>query len=121
MRLCGPDALLCHFLSVIGCGSALLCGASAGSLTAVLGACDVDMSEAAEAALGMSLRIGLWKRPLGLAGVWGGLVEKWLHDLLPTDAATRCNDRVSTDTHSTTDGGMDMIHDIHSALGAGRR
>jgi hypothetical protein len=24
-----------------------------------------------------ALQIGLWERPLGLAGVWGGLVRRW--------------------------------------------
>lgn len=24
-------------------------------------------------------------------GVWGGIVQQWLHELLPADAAQRCN------------------------------
>lgn len=30
-----------------------------------------------------------WCRPLGLAGVWGGLVRRWLEELVPEDAHTR--------------------------------
>lgn len=28
------------------------------------------------------------------AGVWGGLIQRWLHELLPADAATICSGRV---------------------------
>lgn len=31
----------------------------------------------------------MWERPLGLVGVWGSIIERWLHDLLPPDAAER--------------------------------
>jgi hypothetical protein len=40
-------------------------------------------------------QIGIWERPLGLAGVWGSLVERWLYDLLPGDAHQQCDGRVS--------------------------
>lgn len=29
------------------------------------------------------------ERPLGLLGVWGSIIEAWLHELLPADAAAR--------------------------------
>ncbi|CAM9283873.1 unnamed protein product [Phaeothamnion confervicola] len=37
---------------------------------------------------------GVFRRPLGLAGVWGGLVRRWLDDLLPPDADAACRGRV---------------------------
>lgn len=36
----------------------------------------------------------VWSRPLGLAGVWGAMVEDWLDELLPDDADAICRDRV---------------------------
>ena len=52
------------------------------------------MPLAAERALSLSMSISLWEKPLGLAGVWGGLVRQWLDDLLPEDAAEQCRERV---------------------------
>jgi hypothetical protein len=69
-------------------------GASAGSLTAVLAANGVSMDDAFDHAITLSKRRQLFERPLGLAGVWGDVVEEWLHDLLPSDAARRTNGRV---------------------------
>lgn len=31
----------------------------------------------------------VFERPLGLVGIWGGIVREWLHTLLPADAADR--------------------------------
>ena len=45
---------------------------------------------AVESAHALSVQHGLFDRPLGLAGVWGGVVRRWLHDLLPVDAADVC-------------------------------
>lgn len=36
----------------------------------------------------------IWSRPLGLAGVWGAMVEDWLDELLPADADKICLNRV---------------------------
>lgn len=36
----------------------------------------------------------VWSRPLGLAGVWGVMVEDWLNALLPPDADAICRNRV---------------------------
>lgn len=36
----------------------------------------------------------IWSRPLGLAGVWGAMVEDWLDELLPDEADKICRDRV---------------------------
>ncbi|GFR41922.1 hypothetical protein Agub_g2714, partial [Astrephomene gubernaculifera] len=38
---------------------------------------------------------GVWERPLGLVGAWGGLIEQWLDELLPADAAERCRGKVT--------------------------
>lgn len=44
--------------------------------------------------VGVWRRHGLEQRRWGLAGIWGPLIRQWLHDLLPHDAADRCNGRV---------------------------
>ncbi len=72
-----------------------LLGASAGGLISVLAACEVDLDTAVERAYQLSLEAGLWDRPLGVLGVWGALIRRWLDDLLPDDAHVRCgNGRV---------------------------
>lgn len=58
-------------------GSEALVGASAGSLSAVLTACEVDMADALDLALELSNRYRIWDRPLGLMGLWGTIVEEW--------------------------------------------
>ena len=42
----------------------------------------------------LALEYQIWERPLGLAGVWGGLVRAWLDALLPDDAHVQCSGRV---------------------------
>lgn len=69
---------------------ATLLGASAGGLIAVLAACEVDLDTAVERAYQLSLEYDLWQRPLGVVGVWGALIRRWLDDLLPEDAHLRC-------------------------------
>lgn len=69
-------------------------GASGGSFAAVLSACEVPAEQVLETAYALSLKHNIWERPLGLMGTWGGLVEQWLHDLLPADAAERCSGQV---------------------------
>ena len=69
-------------------------GVSAGALSAVLCACDVDLLAAVDSAYKLSVDAGVYERKLGLVGVWGPLVERWLHDLLPADAVARCEGRV---------------------------
>ncbi len=66
-------------------------GASAGALAAVLGACQVDTDQALSLAHKLALELGVFERPLGLVGVWGGMLRTWLHELLPEDAAERCS------------------------------
>lgn len=65
-------------------------GASGGALCAVLARCGVDPEKVTESAYKLSLDHNIWERPLGLVGVWGGIIESWLDALLPHDAAERC-------------------------------
>lgn len=69
-------------------------GASGGGFAAVLSVCEVHPEQVLETAYSLALKHNIWERPLGLMGTWGGLVEQWLHDLLPPDAAERCRDQV---------------------------
>jgi predicted acylesterase/phospholipase RssA len=69
-------------------------GASAGALAAALGACEVDAGLAFEKAYDLARQHGAFDRPLGLVGVWGGMVRTWLEDILPEDAADRLRGRV---------------------------
>lgn len=69
-------------------------GASAGALVAVLLACKVSPKDAVRAAYRLANEAGVFDRPLGLAGVWGELIRTWLRELLPSDAAEKCQGRV---------------------------
>jgi hypothetical protein len=69
-------------------------GASAGACSAVLAACGVPAADVSRVALELSHHARVFERPLGLAGVWGGLVREWLDQLLPPDAHARCDGRV---------------------------
>jgi predicted acylesterase/phospholipase RssA len=68
-------------------------GASAGALAATLAATGVDANESLDLALKLSEENGVFERG-GLKGVWGGLVQQWLDELLPDDAHDVCRDRV---------------------------
>lgn len=70
-------------------------GASAGALCATLTATNVDFVKATELALSKSDDAGVWDRPLGLQGIWGSIIEEWLHELIPEDAAEKTQDKVS--------------------------
>ena len=70
-------------------------GASAGALCATLTTTNVDFIKATELALQKSDDVGVWDRPLGLAGVWGGIIEEWLDELLPNDSIELIDDQVS--------------------------
>lgn len=65
-------------------------GASAGGLIATLACCGVDLDEAVEKAYNLSMENGVFERPLGVVGIWGGLIRSWLDDLLPNDAHNMC-------------------------------
>jgi hypothetical protein len=75
-------------------GNARLVGASAGSLTALCAKCGVGADEALVVALSLCDKHGIFERPLGLAGKWGGLVREWLDAVLPADAHERCRGKV---------------------------
>jgi len=72
-----------------------LAGASAGALSATLTATNVDFTKATELALSLAREAHVWDRPLGLQGVWGSLIERWLDDLLPNDASDIVNERLT--------------------------
>ena len=74
---------------------ARMVGASAGALIAVLSACGCDVRRSVDLAYSLAVSADLWRRPLGLAGVWGGLIRRWLEDLLPPDAHALCRGRVA--------------------------
>ncbi|KAL9178372.1 hypothetical protein ACHAXT_000019, partial [Thalassiosira profunda] len=72
--------------------TASMSGASAGALSATLAKTGVCPYDATKLALKMSAEAGVWDRPLGLQGVWGGIIEKWLDRLLPIDAEERAGE-----------------------------
>jgi hypothetical protein len=57
-------------------------GLSAGSLSAALFVTQANFDQAADFAIAQAHRERLWSNPGGLAGVWGGLVEEWLGELI---------------------------------------
>lgn len=69
-------------------------GASASGLLSTLTACGVEPRKAIEGAKQIADEARIWDRTLGLLGIWGGLVERWLDRLLPDDAPQQCNGRV---------------------------
>jgi len=75
-------------------GDLSMSGASAGSITCVMAACNVDMDAAMNAALRLADEAGVFTRSGGLAGVWGKLIERWLHEMLPDDCHTTCSGKV---------------------------
>lgn len=68
--------------------------ASSGALTAVLLVCQICPETALECAIGLCDKHNIWDRSLGLLGKWGRIIEKWLDDILPENAAQLCNDKV---------------------------
>lgn len=71
--------------------SASITGASAGALSAVLTATQVDFYRATELALQMAAEARVWDRGLGLQGIWGDMIYQWLDELLPQDAVQQVN------------------------------
>jgi hypothetical protein len=69
-------------------------GASAGALAGVLCACNIDPDAAVKAAYRLAMENNVFSRSGGLAGIWGNLIRQWLDELLPVDAAQRCQGRV---------------------------
>jgi len=71
-----------------------LTGVSGGGLVSVLGACQADPVLVMESAYELAVQNNVYERPLGLMGVWGKMIESWLDQLLPDDAAELCSGRV---------------------------
>lgn len=69
-------------------------GASGGGLAAVLATCEVEPEQVMESAYKLSKDHNIWEKPMGLLGCWGTIIEQWLDDLLPADAAERCSGQV---------------------------
>ena len=69
-------------------------GASAGALTSTLVACNVDIIKATDLAIQLAAKHDIWKRGLGLVGIWGEIVEEWLDRLLPRNAHEICNKKI---------------------------
>jgi hypothetical protein len=109
-----------------------MAGASGGALAALFAGCAVDADQVlevrapclsarvvpaagssplvwpvAQSAYELSLAHDIWDRPLGLLGVWGGIIEHWLDELLPANAVELCQDRVELIV--TTLPGMEQV------------
>lgn len=81
-------------ISSYGLNGIKMRGASSGALIAVLTACQVDFHQATHLADKLCEEHHVYRRPLGLAGIWGGLVRSWLDQLLPENAAELCTKKV---------------------------
>lgn len=54
----------------------------------------VVVDDALAGAHKLALEHGIFERPLGVAGIWGGIIRQWLDDLLPDNAVELCSGRV---------------------------
>jgi hypothetical protein len=68
-------------------GSFTMHGASAGSISSVMAACDINLEKAMDEAMDLP------KKSKGLSH--GHLIEKWLNKILPEDCHIRCTNRVN--------------------------
>jgi len=82
-------------------------GASCGALAAVFLKADVDVHKATQLAFDLCIKNGVLERPAGLIGIWGPIIESWLHELLPDDAHERCSG--STHIQLLTERGKPLI------------
>ncbi|KAF6253994.1 hypothetical protein COO60DRAFT_1703556 [Scenedesmus sp. NREL 46B-D3] len=83
--------ILQHLQETYDLAQCAMVGSSAGALLSVLAACGVHPQLALDRAYELCVEHGVFKRPLGLMGVWGGIVRQWLDELLPADAVQRCS------------------------------
>ena len=60
------------------------------NVCAALARCGVDPEAISESAYKLALDHKIWEKPAGLMGSWGEVIEQWMDDLLPHDAAERC-------------------------------
>lgn len=67
-------------------------GASAGALCSTLTATNVDLEKATALALKKASLAGVWDRPLGLMGIWGGIIESWLDELITDEGFMKLSD-----------------------------
>jgi hypothetical protein len=77
-------------------------GASAGSIAAVMAICEVDQDNAMKCAIKLADEAGVFTRPGGLSGIWGGLIKRWLEELLPEDCHVICSGKVHISVTSLT-------------------
>ena len=70
-------------------------GVSGGALAATMAACGgCDGAHALDVALRLVDESGALRRgPMGLVGIWGGMVRRWLDEVLPENAAECCSER----------------------------
>jgi hypothetical protein len=67
----------------------------AASLVRVPNGCRlVPADDALAGAHRLALEHGIFDRPLGVAGIWGAIIRRWLDDLLPPNAVELCSGRV---------------------------
>lgn len=71
-------------------------GTSAGALCAALTLCHVEPLLAIETAHRLAIERDLYRRPLGLLGVWGAILREWLDIVLPLDADELCGNGALT-------------------------
>jgi hypothetical protein len=57
---------------------------------------------AMQVAIRLADEAGVFTRAGGLSGVWGGLIERWLEELLPDDCHVTCSGRVHISVTSLT-------------------
>jgi hypothetical protein len=74
-------------------GNFTMSGASAGSISSVLAACNVNMDNAMKVALRLSDQANIFTN--GLSRIWGKLIEKWLQEILPENSHIICSGKVN--------------------------
>lgn len=99
-------------------GNFSMYGASAGAISCVMAACNLNMDNALQVALRLSDEADIFRRRRGLAGIWGNLIERWLHEILPSDCHIICSGKVyisiTTITLSFTPLHRKVIHTFSS-------
>eukprot|EP00884_Botryococcus_braunii_P013439 jgi/Botrbrau1/22096/Bobra.0206s0022.1 len=69
-------------------------GSSAGGIAAVITCCGVDIDKAVATAYKICLDIKIYDRKLGLIGIWGHGLKRWMNEMLPDNAHNICSGRV---------------------------
>lgn len=76
-------------IGLVGCSVVRQSGSFPGNHTEVF-----PSDDALAGAHRLALEHGIFDRPLGVAGIWGAIIRRWLDDLLPPDAVQLCSGRV---------------------------